>query len=133
VFTPAEASYVKSQLLARLATVAPDGTVQNSPVGFFLNNELNTFDIWGQRMGRPRSSQCRTHPQVALVIDDLESVTPWIARGLRSEELRAAEDLDPPARITAGGNKDPPRQDHQLGSGRGRSVYLTSGRHVFAD
>ena len=51
VFTPAEASYLKSQLLARLATVAPDGTVQNSPVGFFLNAELNTFDIWGQRIG----------------------------------------------------------------------------------
>jgi pyridoxamine 5'-phosphate oxidase family protein len=99
VFTPAEESYLRSQLLARLATVAPDGTVQNSPVGFFLNEELKTFDIWGQRMGRTKKfANVATHPQVALVIDDLESVTPWIARGI---EIRGAakplKDLDPPA------------------------------------
>ena len=71
MFTPAEESYLKSQLLARLATVAPDGTVQNSPVGFFLNDELNTFDIWGQRMGRTKKfANVTSYPRVALVIDD---------------------------------------------------------------
>ncbi len=98
MFTPAEASYLKSQLLARLATVAPDGTVQNSPVGFFLNNELNTFDIWGQRMGRTKKfANVAGYPRVALVIDDLASVSPWIARGIEIRGLaEPLSDLEPP-------------------------------------
>ena len=98
MFTPAEASYLKSQLLARLATVAPDGTVQNSPVGFFLNNELNTFDIWGQRMGRTKKfANVAGYPRVALVIDDLASVNPWIARGIEIRGLaEPLSDLEPP-------------------------------------
>lgn len=98
MFTPAEASYLKSQLLARLATVAPDGTVQNSPVGFFLNNELNTFDIWGQRMGRTKKfANVAGYPRVALVIDDLVSVNPWIARGIEIRGLaEPLSDLEPP-------------------------------------
>ena len=98
MFTPAEASYLKSQLLARLATVAPDGTVQNSPVGFFLNNELNTFDIWGQRMGRTKKfANVAGYPRVALVIDDLASVNPWIARGIEVRGLaEPLSDLEPP-------------------------------------
>jgi len=99
VFTTVERSYLETQLLARLATLAPDGTVQNSPVGFYVNNELNTVDIWGRRMGRTKKfANVASHPHVALVIDDLASVTPWIARGI---EIRGfAEplgDLDPPA------------------------------------
>ena len=98
MFTPAEASYLKSQLLARLATVAPDGTVQNSPVGFFLNNELNTFDIWGQRMGPTKKfANVAGYPRVALVIDDLASVNPWIARGIEIRGLaEPLSDLEPP-------------------------------------
>src|SRR6476646_4450489 len=88
VFEPAEESYLKSRLIARLATAAPDGTVQNSPVGFFLNDELNTFDIWGQRMGRTKKfANVAGYPQAALVIDDLVSVNPWIARGIEIRGL----------------------------------------------
>jgi pyridoxamine 5'-phosphate oxidase family protein len=98
VFTPAEESYLKSQLLARLATVAPDGTVQNSPVGFFFNDELKTFDIWGQRMGRTKKfANVTSYPRVALVIDDLASVNPWIARGIEIRGLaEPLSDLEPP-------------------------------------
>ena len=31
--------------LGRLAATAPDGTLQNSPVGFSYNDELGTIDI----------------------------------------------------------------------------------------
>ena len=98
MFTPAEASYLRSQMLARLATVARDGTVQNSPVGFFLNDELNTFDIWGQRMGRTKKfANVATYPRVALVIDDLASVSPWVARGMEIRGLaEPLSDLEPP-------------------------------------
>ena len=73
--------------------------MQNSPVGFYVNDELNTVDIWGRRMGRTKKfANVASHPHVALVIDDLASVTPWIARGIEirgfAEPLR---DLDPPA------------------------------------
>ena len=98
VFTPAERSYLKGQRLARLATVARDGIVQNSPVGFFVNDELKTVDIWGRRMGRTKKfANVANYPRVALVIDDLASVNPWIARGI---EIRGVaeplSDLEPP-------------------------------------
>ena len=135
MFTPAEESYLKSQLLARLATVAPDGTVQNSPVGFFFNDELNTFDIWGQRMRRTKKfANVASYPRVALVIDDLASVNPWIARGIEIRGLgEPLSDLEPPrALLQPRSDQDPPKQDHHLGPGRGRSLYLTSDRHGVA-
>jgi pyridoxamine 5'-phosphate oxidase family protein len=73
--------------------------MQNSPVGFYLNDELNTVDIWGRRMGRTKKfANVASHPHVALVIDDLASVTPWIARGIEIRGLaEPLRDLDPPA------------------------------------
>ena len=129
MFTPAEASYLKSQLLARLATVAPDGTVQNSPVGFFLNEELKTFDIWGRRMGRTKKfANVATHPQVALVIDDLESGDsldcPRIEIRGCAKPLRISIRL---RRITAGGNKDPPQTRSSVGVWKRAGIYLTLG------
>ena len=57
-------------------------------MGFYVNDELNTVDVWGQRMGRTKKlANVASHPQVALVIDDLASVTPWIARGIEIRGL----------------------------------------------
>ena len=47
MFTTVERSYLETQLLARLATLAPDSTLQNSPVGFYVNDEFNTVDDEG--------------------------------------------------------------------------------------
>ena len=100
VFTPAELDYLRGQRLARLATMAPDGTLQNNPVAFFVHASAGTVDIGGARLAQTRKFRnAQSHPQVALVIDDLETVDPWRPRCLeirgRAEVL---PDADPPAR-----------------------------------
>jgi pyridoxamine 5'-phosphate oxidase family protein len=83
VFTPAEIDYLGSQRLGRLATVGPDGHPHVVPVGFRYNAELDTIDIGGHDFAkRKKFRDVRTNPWVALVVDDLASVTPWIVRGI---------------------------------------------------
>jgi pyridoxamine 5'-phosphate oxidase family protein len=97
-FTESELGYLATQVLARLATVAPDGTVQNSPVGFFVNTDLGTVDIGGYNLARTKKFRnITTNPQVAVVIDDLVSRDPWLARGVEIRgTAKALEDVDPP-------------------------------------
>jgi pyridoxamine 5'-phosphate oxidase family protein len=71
-FTDAERTYLASQELGRLATVAPNGAPQNKPVGFHFNPQLGTIDVGG--FGLDQSSKFRNiqlNPNVALVVDDL--------------------------------------------------------------
>jgi pyridoxamine 5'-phosphate oxidase family protein len=99
VFTPAELDYLRGQRLARLATLAPDGTLQNSPVTFFVHASAGTIDIGGGRILRTRKFRnVQSHPQVALVIDDLASVDPWRPRCLEIRgRAEALPDAEPPA------------------------------------
>ena len=50
--TPPEREYLKSQPLARLATVDAAGAPQNSPVGAFYDEESGDILIGGGRHGR---------------------------------------------------------------------------------
>jgi hypothetical protein len=43
----AHVRYLTDHHQGRLATVAPDGTPQNKPVGYHYNPELGTIDIAG--------------------------------------------------------------------------------------
>ncbi|QGN34075.1 PPOX class F420-dependent oxidoreductase [Microlunatus sp. Gsoil 973] len=97
-FTESELGYLATQVLARLATVAPDGTVQNSPVGFFVNTDLGTIDIGGHNLARTKKFRnIATCPQVAVVIDDLASRSPWTVRGVEVRgTAEALADVDPP-------------------------------------
>lgn len=97
-FTQPELRYLATQVLARLATVAPDGTVQNSPVGFSVNTELGTVDIGGFNLARSKKfKNIRTSPKVAVVIDDLASRDPWTVRGVEIRgTAEALQDVDPP-------------------------------------
>jgi pyridoxamine 5'-phosphate oxidase family protein len=103
-FTDAEREYFASQRLGRLATVAPDGSLQNNPVAFFVNAELGTIDIGGLRMGQTRKFRnVRTNPQVALVVDDIVSLDPWHVRGVEIRgRAEALTDQPPPARGFSG-------------------------------
>src|SRR5262245_58505422 len=83
VFTEAELAYLGAQRLGRLATLTPDGTLQNNPVGFSVDERTGAVDIGGWRMGASRKFQnILKHEQVAFVVDDLASVQPWRVRGI---------------------------------------------------
>lgn len=83
VFTDAEIDYLTSQRLGRLATLAPDGTLQNSPVGFLVDPEAGVIDIRGRDMGNSRKFRnVAANGQVAFVVDDIASVDPWVVRCL---------------------------------------------------
>jgi pyridoxamine 5'-phosphate oxidase family protein len=68
---------------ARLATIQPNGTLQNNPVGFTYNEDLGTIDIYGYRMSKSRKFRnLASNNTVALVIDDIASRDPWRVRCL---------------------------------------------------
>ncbi|GAB2908539.1 PPOX class F420-dependent oxidoreductase [Nonomuraea fastidiosa] len=98
IFTAAELDYLAGQRLGRLATVAPDGQVQNNPVGFFVDAGTGTITIGGHAMGRSKKfANVRQGSTVALVVDDLASVDPWVVRGIEIRgTAQALADVDPP-------------------------------------
>jgi pyridoxamine 5'-phosphate oxidase family protein len=80
-FTGAQMRYLKSQRLGRLATLRPDGSLQNNPVGFTFDEESGTFEIGGFNMGGSQKyKNVVANGQVAFVVDDLETVDPWKPR-----------------------------------------------------
>jgi pyridoxamine 5'-phosphate oxidase family protein len=82
-FTPPEIDFLRGADLGRLATVQPNGTLQNSPVGFTYNESLGTIDVRGYRMSRSQKFRnVATHPGVAFVVDDIASRDPWRVRCL---------------------------------------------------
>ncbi|WP_067502390.1 PPOX class F420-dependent oxidoreductase [Actinoplanes sp. TFC3] len=95
-FSESELAYLAGQQLGRLATLRPDGTLQNSPVGFRYNAGTGTIDIAGFHMANSRKYRnVAANGQVAFVVDDVPSTNPWRVRCL---EIRGtAEALDAPA------------------------------------
>ena len=82
-FRTHEIEYLQAADLGRLATIAPDGTVQNSPVGFSYNAELGTIDIVGYHMSKSRKFRnLKSNKNVAFVVDDIASRDPWRVRCL---------------------------------------------------
>ncbi len=83
-FVDEEISYLRSQRLARIATVAPDGQPDVSAVGFEFDG---THFYVGGHGDVARTRKFRNvgagNTKVALVIDDLPSIHPWIPRSLR--------------------------------------------------
>ena len=82
-FTDEEVAYLRSQRLARIATVAPDGQPDVAPVGF----ELDGSYLYVGGMDPTRTRKFRNvaagNDKVSLVVDDLVSTQPWIPRYLR--------------------------------------------------
>jgi pyridoxamine 5'-phosphate oxidase family protein len=100
VFTELELAYLREQRLGRLATVQPNGTVQNNPVGFTYNEALQTIDIGGYNMASSQKFRnVAAGSKVAFVVDDIASLDPWTVRCL---EIRGvAEALTEPDDSTA--------------------------------
>jgi pyridoxamine 5'-phosphate oxidase family protein len=103
-FKPHEIEFMRGTLLGRLATIQPNGTLQNSPVGFTYNENLGTVDIFGYHMSNSQKYRnVASNPTVAFVVDDIASTDPWRVRCL---EIRgSAEQADAPAAQGAAGDE----------------------------
>jgi pyridoxamine 5'-phosphate oxidase family protein len=82
-FTDEEVTYLRSQRLARIATVSDDGQPDVAPVGYEFDGEhLYVGGLDPAKTRKFRNVQAGNH-KVALVIDDLVSAQPWTPRYLR--------------------------------------------------
>jgi pyridoxamine 5'-phosphate oxidase family protein len=82
MFTEKERIYLKNQKLARIATVSETAQPDVAPVGFDFDGEyfyVSGFDL--TKTLKYRNTE--TNPRAALVVDDVESVTPWRPRGIK--------------------------------------------------
>jgi pyridoxamine 5'-phosphate oxidase family protein len=116
-----EIEYLAGQRLGRLATVQPDGTLQNSPVGFHYNEETSTIDIRGFRMAASRKFRnVAANGRVAFVVDDLPSTNPWRVRCLEVRGIaEAIDEPEPiirihPRRVITFGLDEPDSDAHSL-------------------
>src|SRR5664280_2063987 len=117
-FTDYERSYLAGQPLGRLATLAPDGSPQTRPVGFFLNDELGTVDIGGHNLGRSQKfHNIQLDGRVSFVVDDLASIDPWAPRGIeiRGEAEAIVDAEPPPSRLLERAHQDPSTPPALLG------------------
>ena len=82
-FSAEEKGYLRSQRLARLATVSGDGQPDVAPVGFDFDG--SHFYIAGIDLPSTRKYRNVTggNHKVALVVDDAASTTPWTPRFVR--------------------------------------------------
>ncbi|MEP7134886.1 MAG: PPOX class F420-dependent oxidoreductase [Chloroflexota bacterium] len=83
MFTEKEIAYINSQHLARLATVSKSMQPDVAPVGFRFDGE--TFFITGFDITKTfkYKNVKAGNDLVSLVIDDLASIQPWQARGIK--------------------------------------------------
>ncbi|WIY06620.1 PPOX class F420-dependent oxidoreductase [Amycolatopsis mongoliensis] len=97
-FTSAELGYLASQRIGRLATVSPDGQVQNSPTNFFVDAGTGTIVIGGGALSRSKKFRnVQQGSTVAFVVDDLATTDPWRPRGIEIRGTAAAlADQEPP-------------------------------------
>lgn len=95
--TENELAYLRTQRLGRLATVDLQGRPQANPVGFFLRED-GSIDIGGYAMGTTKKwRNVGANAYVALVVDDIVSVSPWAVRGVEirgeAEQIVGSHDL----------------------------------------
>jgi pyridoxamine 5'-phosphate oxidase family protein len=84
-FTAEEIAYLQSQMIARIATLSADGQPDVVPVGFEFDGRVFWIGGSGPTVAntrKVRNVRAGNH-KVALVIDDLVSFDPFVARGMR--------------------------------------------------
>ena len=98
IFTQTELDYLATQHIGRLATVSPDGQVQNNPTNFFLDADTGTIVIGGGALGRTKKFRnIQQGSTVAFVVDDLATIDPWAPRGIEIRGTASAlTDHEPP-------------------------------------
>ena len=83
MFSEKEIAYLKSQRLARIATVSKQSQPDVVPVGYEFDG--HDFYIGGliQTKTLKYKNVLQGNTQVAFVVDDVESVDPWRPRGIK--------------------------------------------------
>ena len=97
MFSEKESTYLKSQRLARIATVSTKLQPDVAPVGFEFDGEHFYIGGLQQTTTTKYKNVVNGNTKVALVIDDVESVEPWQPRGIKIHG--AAEIVERPGRF----------------------------------
>ena len=83
MFSPVELDYLRSQRLARLATVSSASQPTVDAVGFQFDGEA----FWIHGLDLPATRKYKNvaagNAKVSLIVDDLASIEPWQPRGIR--------------------------------------------------
>ena len=83
MFSEKEKDYLKTQKLARIATVSADGQPDVAPVNFEFDGEY--FYVGGLTITRTfKYKNVLNNPRVSIVFDDFENANPWRPRGLKA-------------------------------------------------
>jgi pyridoxamine 5'-phosphate oxidase family protein len=82
-FTQEEIEYLRSQRLARIATVGPDGQPDVAPVAFEVDGDVIYISGYAADRTRKFRNIRAGNEKVAIVVDDLASTDPWTPRYLR--------------------------------------------------
>ncbi|MFI6324283.1 PPOX class F420-dependent oxidoreductase [Nonomuraea sp. NPDC050556] len=98
IFTQAELDYLATQPIGRLATVSPEGQVQNNPTNFFVDAEGGAIVIGGGALGASKKFRnVQRGSTASFVVDDLASTDPWTPRGIEIRgRAEALTDQEPP-------------------------------------
>jgi pyridoxamine 5'-phosphate oxidase family protein len=82
VFTEAEIAFLtEERLLARIATVGPDGMPHVTPVGWGLSSDQSTIEIGGHNLTATKKFRdVERDGRAAVVIDHV--LPPWQPRGI---------------------------------------------------
>jgi pyridoxamine 5'-phosphate oxidase family protein len=86
MFSEPEIRYMKTQRLARIATVSRKGVPEVSPVGFECDGKYIYVGSHSQEIFKKTQRHRNItagNNTVSIVIDDLESVDPWRPRGIK--------------------------------------------------
>jgi pyridoxamine 5'-phosphate oxidase family protein len=82
MFSEKEIAYLHSQRLARIATASEEHQPDVAPVGFDFDGTY--FYVGGINLPTTlKYKNIQKNPKVSLVIDDMESTTPWKPRGIK--------------------------------------------------
>lgn len=85
-FSEPELHYLKTQRLARIASVSKDGDPDVVPVGFEFDGKhfyIGSHDQTFFHKTRKYLNVRDGNTMVAIVIDDMESIDPWHPRGIK--------------------------------------------------
>ncbi len=83
MFSQRETEYLRSQRLARIATISTDGQPDVAPVIFEFDGKCFLIGGIQQERTLKYKNVAEDNTRVSLVVDDLESVEPWLPRGIK--------------------------------------------------